>query len=77
LQLWGATRSGDGWLIQGVPLDPAARYRVALTDFLMSGRETNLGFITESNPGVHGVRYWRDVRMALIDELRAEYPASP
>jgi len=75
LQLWGATRSGDQWLIQGMPLDPAARYRVALTDFLMSGRETNLGFITETNPGVHDVRYWRDVRMALIDELRAQYPA--
>jgi 5'-nucleotidase len=74
LQTWGAKRDGDRWLIQGMPLDPAARYRVALTDFLLSGRETNLGFITETNPAVHDVQYLRDVRMALIDELQADYP---
>jgi 5'-nucleotidase len=76
LQTWGVRRDGDRWLIQGAPLDPAARYRVALTDFLMTGRETNLGFITETNPAVHDVQYLRDVRMALIDELQAAYPAA-
>jgi 5'-nucleotidase len=76
LQTWGVKREGDRWLIQGAPLDPAARYRVAITDFLLSGRETNLGFLTEANPAVHDVQYSRDVRMALIDELRAEYPGS-
>ena len=74
LQTWGVKRDGDRWLIQGAPLDPAARYRVALTDFLLAGRETNLGFLTETNPAVHDVQYLRDVRMALIDELRAAYP---
>jgi 5'-nucleotidase len=63
-------------MIQGTPLDPAARYRVAVTDFLLSGRETNLGFLTETNPAVHDVQYLRDVRMALIDELQTEYPAA-
>jgi 5'-nucleotidase/UDP-sugar diphosphatase len=75
LQTWGVTRQGERWLIQGAPLDPAGRYRVAITDFLLSGRETNLGFLTETNPGIHDVQYLRDVRMALIDELRALYPA--
>ncbi|MSO56780.1 MAG: bifunctional metallophosphatase/5'-nucleotidase [Acidobacteria bacterium] len=77
LQTEGVKREGGQWLVQGKPLDPAARYRVAVTDFLLSGRETNLGFLTETNPAVHDVQYLRDVRMALIDELRAEYPARP
>jgi 5'-nucleotidase len=76
LQTWGVKREGERWLIQGAPLDPAERYRVAMTDFLLSGRETNLGFLTETNPSVHDVQYLRDVRMALIDELRTEYPSS-
>lgn len=76
LQTLGVTREGNQWLVQGRPLDPAARYTVAVTDFLLSGGETNLGFLTAANPGVHDVQYLRDVRMALIDELRAQYPPS-
>jgi 5'-nucleotidase/UDP-sugar diphosphatase len=75
LQTRGVTREGERWLVQGVPLDPTARYRVAITDFLLSGGETNLGFLTETNPAVHDVQYLRDVRMALIDELRTEFPS--
>ena len=77
LHTWGVTREGTGWLVQGKPLDAAARYRVAVTDFLLTGGETNLGFLTEANPGVHDVQYLRDVRMALIDALRAEYRPGP
>jgi 5'-nucleotidase/UDP-sugar diphosphatase len=75
LQTRGVTRQGNQWLVQGKPLDPAARYQVAVTDFLLMGLEANLGFLTATNPAVHDVQYLRDVRMALIDELRAEYPA--
>jgi len=39
----------------------------------MSGGETNLGFLTRTNPGVHDVQDLRDVRMAFIDQLRASY----
>jgi 5'-nucleotidase/UDP-sugar diphosphatase len=74
LQTWGVKREGDRWMIQGMPLDPAGRYRVATTDFLLAGRETNLGFLTEANPAVHDVQYLRDVRMALIAELQASFP---
>jgi 5'-nucleotidase len=72
----GVTRQGDRWVVGAAPLDPKARYRVALTDFLLAGRETNLGFLTEANPGIHDVEYLRDVRHALIDEIRTEYLAS-
>jgi hypothetical protein len=44
-----------------------------MTDFLLSGGETNLGFLTRTNPAVHNVQDLRDVRVALIEELRAQY----
>jgi 5'-nucleotidase / UDP-sugar diphosphatase len=71
----GVAREGSQWLIRGKPLDVSARYTVALTDFLMSGGETNLGFLTRTNPAVHNVQDLRDVRLALIAELRAQYAA--
>ena len=76
LQTWGVSREGNQWIVQGKPLVPAMRYRVALSDFLLTGGETNLGFLTETNPGVHDVQYLRDVRLALIDELRRVYAAA-
>jgi 5'-nucleotidase len=69
----GATRAGSQWTIAGKPLDVSARYTVAMTDFLMGGGETNLGFLTRTNPAVHDVRDLRDVRQALIEEIRAQY----
>lgn len=71
----GVRRDGNQWMIQGKPLDPAARYAVAVTDFLLTGGEANLGFLTRANPGVHDVQELRDVRLALIDELRRDYPS--
>lgn len=40
------------WSIKGIPLDPARTYRVAITDFLITGKETNLGYLTPENPGI-------------------------
>ena len=67
----GAYRDGDTWIVQGAPLDPSRRYTVALTDFLISGGETNLGFLTRSNPSVRDVQDLGDVRAALIKEIHA------
>ena len=67
----GAHRDGDKWIVQGAPLDTSRRYTVALTDFLISGGETNLGFLTRNNPAVHDVQDLGDVRSALINEIRA------
>lgn len=73
LHVRGAERNGDQWMIAGKPLDGAARYTVALPDFLLSGGEINLGFLTRTNPAVHDVQDLRDVRLALIAELRRQY----
>lgn len=38
--------------IGGKQIDPTATYRVALSDFLLLGKEANLGFLTRDNPGI-------------------------
>ena len=70
----GATNDRGQWTIAGKPLDVSARYTVALPDFLLSGGETNLGFLTRTNPAVHDVQDLRDVRLALIAELQRQFP---
>ena len=71
LQTAGVTRDGDRWLVEGEPLNPSGRYTVAITDFLLTGGETNLGFLVRTNPQVHDVQELRDVRQAVIEELKA------
>jgi 5'-nucleotidase len=66
----GIVRDTDGFKIDGRPIDPAARYTLALSDFLLTGGEANLGFLTRTNPDVSDVADLRDVRMAVIDELK-------
>jgi 5'-nucleotidase / UDP-sugar diphosphatase len=73
LHVRGAAFENGTWAVQGTPLDPEGRYRVALTDFLLSGGETNLGFLTRTNPGVHDVQEFRDIRRAVIEKLAATY----
>jgi len=73
----GVTRQGNRWVVQGKPLNPALRYSVVTTDFLMSGRETNLDFLTRTHPLVRDVKDLRDIRLALIAELAKQYPPKP
>ncbi len=73
LQTAGVTHDGGRWLIRGRPLNLSGRYTVAMTDFLLTGAETGLGFLVRSNPHVHDVRELRDIRQAVIDELKARY----
>ena len=70
----GQQNIGTGGYLQtaGVPatIDPAARYTLAISDFLLTGGETNLGFLTRTNPEVSDISEFRDIRMAVIDELK-------
>ena len=74
LQVAGAQRQAGGWSIAGQPLDPARRYTVAIADFLLTGGEVNLGFLTRAHPQVRDVQERRDIRRVSIDVLRAAYP---
>jgi 5'-nucleotidase len=70
LHAWGARRESGAWLVQGRPIDPARRYAVAMTDFLLTGGETNLGYLTRASPQVRDVVELRDIRRAVIEELK-------
>ena len=66
-------RTSAGWTINGAPLDAAKRYEVGISDFLLTGGETNLGYLTRTNPGVHDPEDLRDIRRAVIEELKLIY----
>ncbi|MEO7965461.1 MAG: bifunctional metallophosphatase/5'-nucleotidase [Gemmatimonadaceae bacterium] len=71
LQVLGATLNGGQLLVGGAPVDASRRYRVVTNDFLLTGAESGLSFFSRAAPGVSVVRELRDVRLSLIDELRA------
>lgn len=66
LQTEGFSFDGD-WKVQGQPIDNNQTYRIAITDFLMSGKETNMGFLTPDNPGVLSV-----TKPSAPDDLRTD-----
>jgi 5'-nucleotidase len=69
----GITRDAGAWLINGQPLDPSSRYVVALPEFLLTGGESRMGFLTRDNPQVHDVKDLRDIRQAVVAELKARF----
>ncbi|HEX6200609.1 MAG TPA: 5'-nucleotidase C-terminal domain-containing protein, partial [Thermoanaerobaculia bacterium] len=73
LQKTGITEADGGWQVQGHPLDPAATYRIALTDFLLTGRETGLDYLTKDNPDLAVGETMGDTRKAVIAELERRY----
>lgn len=70
----GITWDSGVWQVGGRPVDPAGRYRVALTGFLLSGDEVNLGFLTRTHPQVREVEELRDIRRVLIEEMAVTWP---
>jgi 5'-nucleotidase / UDP-sugar diphosphatase len=65
------------WLIQNEPLDLNRTYRVAINDFLISGREQGLSFFTLEAPGVELIAESDDIRFAVIRQLRQLQSQSP
>jgi 5'-nucleotidase len=72
LQTANVTRSdgGDGWLINGAAIDVGRSYSVAIIDFLLTGGEIKLDFLTRDNPEITVVGEHGDIRKALIAELQ-------
>ncbi|MHC5538356.1 hypothetical protein ACYOEI_09020, partial [Singulisphaera rosea] len=78
LQLGRATRPpGVPWQIDGRPLDPAAAYRVASTDYLMSGREKAYDdeHLNDKFRKLTQLKQ-ADVRLAVIRYLKANGPVT-
>lgn len=73
----GASNVGTGGFLHyagPTPIDPAARHTVAISDFLLTGGEANLGFLTRQNPDISNITDLRDIRILLIDELKRRFP---
>jgi 5'-nucleotidase/UDP-sugar diphosphatase len=71
---WSGITLGDqGWLVNDKPLNVGSSYVVGMPEFLLTGGETRLGFLTRDDPGVRDVQALRDIRQALITEMKAKY----
>lgn len=65
------------WKLKDQPVDPSKTYRIVVPDFLITGKETNLGFFNEQNPGVIKMypkittigQPQSDIRVAIIKYL--------
>lgn len=58
------------WLIQVQPLDPKRTYKIAVNDFLISGKEKGLDFLNLQQPGIKLIAEKRDIRFVMIDQLK-------
>ena len=72
------THNGTTWTINNASIDPTKTYRVALTDFLITGKEANLNFLNEKNNDVVKVypaetattNSLSDIRLAIVRFLQ-------
>ena len=71
------TKSNNTWLLKGTTIGEGKVYKIALTDFLMTGGEANLGFLTKDNPDIIKVKPMftdlkdprSDVRRAIVNYM--------
>ena len=62
--------AGTGWLINGVALDPKKTYKVAINDFLLTGKEIKLSFLIRTSPDIQNIVEHGDLRKGMIAELQ-------
>ena len=73
LHLSGAERQGDTWVVGGKPIDAAASYAIGVPEFLLTGGESRMAFLSRTSPGVRDVQEFRDIRVVIMDELKARF----
>jgi 5'-nucleotidase / UDP-sugar diphosphatase len=66
-------RSGADWTVGGQPLDDARTYHLAVSEYLISGREQGMSWLSRDNAEMRVVREGRDIRFALMDEMRRRF----
>jgi len=72
LQTTKVNLSSGNWLINNQPLDINRTYKVAINDFLISGKEKGLDFLNLQQPGLKLITEKRDIRFAVIDRLKQD-----
>ncbi|EKF06106.1 MULTISPECIES: bifunctional metallophosphatase/5'-nucleotidase [unclassified Tolypothrix] len=73
LQIAKVTQEANSgnWLINNQPLDVKRTYKVATTEFLISGKEIGLDFLNLQQPGIKLIAQKRDIRFAVIDQMKS------
>ncbi|MEO7308278.1 MAG: 5'-nucleotidase C-terminal domain-containing protein [Ferruginibacter sp.] len=66
------SNDNNGWALKNVPVDAGKTYKIAITDFLMTGGEANLDYLTEKNPDIVKVHpVYTDINDPRSDIRRA------
>ena len=74
LQTTGVAEDRSGWQVNGKPLAAGQTYRVAIPEFLLSGKEQGLEFVTDKTPGIRAsCQEKSDIRFALRAYLQKTY----
>jgi 5'-nucleotidase/UDP-sugar diphosphatase len=73
LQVAGVTQDGVFWRVGDDFLVPSRTYRVAVNDFLVSGRQSTLEYLTLEDPRMEKIAEHGDIRMSVIEELKRRY----
>ncbi len=71
LQTTGVSQDETGWLVGNQALNPQQIYKVAINDFLLTGQEKDLEYLTLDNPDIQLIRKEQDIRFALINQLQS------
>ena len=66
-------KDGSKWKINGKKLKSGKKYNVAISDYLLTGKESGLDYLTEENKNITDIRNHGDIRKALIEQLRRTY----
>lgn len=74
LQTHAISGSAGQWAIDGAAIDADATYRVCTTDFLLTGREQNLDFLTRDAEGISALKDGAQVQRLLSDRFRLGAP---
>lgn len=62
-----------GWLVDGSPIEDDKLYTIAISDFLVTGKERGLEFLNPQNPDLKILGKHGDVRKALIAQMKSVY----
>jgi 5'-nucleotidase len=70
----GWSNEQDNWLINGKPLDQRRNYKVAISDFLITGNEQGLSYLNQHNSDLQVLNdNVNEVRRALINQLQKTF----
>lgn len=61
------------WLIKNQPLDIEKIYRVAINDFLLTGKEIGLDYLTLENAEIKLIKQGEDIRFSFINYLKNQF----